>query len=160
MKRKILWLLAGLVVVALGITVARAEFVRGRGWCGNGWHRGGPLGVVARELNLSDAQVAQVRSIWKEERPAVTALLKDMASGMHQLADATVDGKLDEARAQSIAATEGETFARLLIEREHFKSRVYSSVLNEQQRQAADKLQQRWLDRMDRAVAWLDTQSQ
>jgi len=160
MGRKALWTVVGLAVVALAVTVARADFRRGHGWCGNGWHHWGPLAHVARELKLGDAQVSQVRSISIEERPTVTALLKDMTSGAHQLADATTGGKFDEGKVQAIAAAEGNTFAKLLMEKERFKSRVYTTVLNEEQRQSADRLQQRWLDRMDHAVARLDKQSQ
>jgi len=95
-----------------------------------------------------------------EERPTVTALLKDITSGAHQLADATTGGKFDEGKVQAIAAAEGNTFAKLLMEKERFIARVYTTVLNEEQRQSADRLQQRWLDRMDHAVARLDKQSQ
>ncbi|WP_169747178.1 hypothetical protein [Edaphobacter aggregans] len=94
-----------------------------------------------------------------EERPTVTALLKDMISGAHQLADATTGGKFDEDKLQATAAAEGNTFAKLLIEKERFISRVYTTVLNEQQRQSADRLQQRWLDRMDHAITRLEKQS-
>ncbi len=160
MKRKALWAVFGLTVVALVITVARADFRRGHGWCGNGWHHGGPLGHVGRELKLSDAQLSQVRSIWIEERPMITALLKDLTSGAHQLANASVGGKFDEGKVQAIVVTEGNTFAKLLLEKERFKSRVYTTVLNEEQRHSADKLQQRWLDRMDHAVARLDRGNQ
>ena len=160
MGRKSLWTVVGLAVVGLAVAVAQADFRRGHGWCGNGWHRGGPLGYLARELKLSDAQVSQVRSIWMEERLTVTALLKDMISGEHQLADATAGGKFDEVKLQTTVAAEGNTFAKLLIEKERFISRVYTTVLNEEQRKSADRLQQRWLDRMDHAVARLDKQSQ
>jgi Spy/CpxP family protein refolding chaperone len=159
MKRKALWTVAGLVVIALAVTAARADFRRGHGWHGYGWHRGGPLGHVAHELKLSDAQISQVRSIWTEERPAVTALLKDLTRGVHQLTDATTGGKFDEGNVQAIATAEGNTFAKLLIEKERFESRVYTTVLSEEQRKSADRLQQRWLDRMDHAVAWLDKQN-
>src|SRR4051812_46081506 len=112
MGRKVRWTVVGLaVVVALAVTVARADFRRAHGWCGNGWHHGGPLGYVARELKLSGAQVSQVRSIWMEERPTVIALLKDMTSGAHQLADATAGGKFDEGKLQTTAAAESNTFA-------------------------------------------------
>jgi len=160
MKGKALWTVVGLVAIALVVTVAWADFRRGHGWCGTGLHHGGPLGHVARELKLSDAQVSQVRSIWTEERPTVTALLKELTSGAHQLAAATVGGKFDEGKVQAIATAEGNTFARLLLEKERFKWRVYTTVLNEEQRQSADRLQQRWLDRMDHAVERLDKQSQ
>ena len=72
----------------------------------------------------------------------------------------TAAGNFDEGRVQAIAAAEGNTFSKLLMEKERFKSRVYTTVLNEQQRQSADKLQERWLDRMDHAVARFDKQRQ
>ena len=160
MKGRALWIVVGLVVIALVVTVAWAGSRRGHGWCGHGWHHAGPLGFVAYQLKMSDAQVSQVRSIWIEERPTISALLKDLTGGMHQLADATAAGNFDEGRVQAIAAAEGNTFSKLLMEKERFKSRVYTTVLNEQQRQSADKLQERWLDRMDHAVARFDKQSQ
>jgi hypothetical protein len=90
----------------------------------------------------------------------VTALLKELTSGVHQLTDATAGGKFDEGKVQAIAIAEGNAFAKLLIEKERFESHVYTTVLNEEQRQSADRLQQRWLDRLDHAVARLDKQSQ
>ncbi len=92
MKRKGLWTVVGLVVVAVAITAGRADFRRAYGWCRNGWHQGGPLGHVAREVRLSNAQVSQVQSIWTEEHPTVTVLLKDLTSGVHQLTDAIAGG--------------------------------------------------------------------
>ena len=160
MKRKALWTVVGIVAIALVVTVVRADPRKGRGWCSHGWHQGGPLGLVECELKLSDTQASQVRSIWMEERPPVTALLKELIGGMHQLATATVAGKFDEGEVHAITAAEGNTFAKLLMEKERFKSRVYTTVLTEKQRQSADGLQQRWLDRIDHAVARLDRQGQ
>lgn len=160
MKHKVVWTVVGLVAIALVVTVARAEFRRGHGWCGNRRHYGTPLGHVARELKLTEAQISQVRLMWTEERPTVTALLKDLASGVHRLADATASGKFDEGNVQTIATAEGNTFAKLVMEKERFKSRVYTTVLNEEQRQVADKMQQRWMDRMDHAIARLEKQNQ
>lgn len=158
MKRKILWIVAGLVLIAVGVTAARASFGRGRGWCGHGWHHRGPLGFVARDLKLSDAQISAVGSIWTEERPAVASLLKEMLDGAHQMADATAGGKTDDDKVHAIAAAEGNNFARLLVERERIKSRIYATVLNDEQKQSADRLQQRMLDRLDRAVSRLEKQ--
>ena len=160
MKRKVFWTVAGLIAIALVVTVARANFRRAHVGFNRSWHHGRPLKYVARELRLSNAQISQVRSIWAEERPSTTALITDLSNGMHQLTDATVGGKFDEGKVQAIAIAEGNTFAKLLMEKERFRSRVYTTVLNEEQRQLADRMQQRWMDRMDRAVARLDKQSQ
>lgn len=160
MKRKTLWTVVGLVLIAVVVLAAGACFRRGHGWHGRRWHHGGPLSYVARELKLSGAQISQVRSIWGEERPVVAALLKSMDDGAHQMADATAGGKFDEGKIHAIAAAEGDAFAGLMVEKEHFKERIYSAVLNEEQRQSADRLQQRGLDRLDRAISRLQKQSQ
>lgn len=160
MNRKVVLTIVGLVAITLVVTVARADFRRAHGWCGNRWHYGGPLGHVARELKLSDAQISQIRLIWTEERPTAMTLLKDLTSGVHQLADATAGGKFDESKVQTIATAEGNTFAKLLMEKGRFKSRVYTTVLSEEQRQLADRLGQRWMDGMDHAVARLDKRNQ
>jgi hypothetical protein len=159
-KRIALWTVVGLVVVALVATVTRADLRGRRGWCGLGWHHGGGLGYVARELKLNNTQISEVRSIWTAERPTVAALLKELLDGAHQMADATAGGKLDEDQVHAIAAAEADTFAKLLVEREHIKSRIYTTVLNEEQRQSADRLQQHLLGRLDHAVSRLQLQNQ
>jgi len=152
MKRKTLWIVVVVVLVVVVAIVARAG-ARGHGWCGHGWHRGGPLGHVARELNMSKTQVAETRTIVLAERPTVAILLKEMLGGAHQMADATAGGTFDEAKVRAIAATEGDTFAKLLVEKELLKSRIYANVLSETQRKSADELQQHWLERLDHAVS-------
>jgi hypothetical protein len=53
---------------------------------------------------------------------------------------------------QAIASRQGETIAKLLIEKERFKSKVYTSVLNPEQRTKAEELQKVWQSRMDRVA--------
>ena len=115
---------------------------------------------MARELNMSKAQIAETRSIVLEERPAVAALLQELLGEVHQMADATTGKNFDEDKVRSIAATEGNTVAKLLVEKERLKSRIYATVLNETQRKSADDLQQRWLGRLDHVVLQLQKQSQ
>jgi Spy/CpxP family protein refolding chaperone len=160
MTRKAFWIVIVLVLVVVAATAARAGFRGGHSWCGHGWYLGGPLGHVARELNLSKPQIAEARSIIGAERPTVTALLKELLDGAQQMADATTGGTFDEAKVQAIAATEGNTFAKLLVEKELLKSRIYATVLNGTQRKSADDLQQRWLGRLDHVVLRIQKQSQ
>lgn len=66
-----------------------------------------------------------------------------------------MDGRVDQDKVQSIATEEGNNFAKLLVEKERIKSRIYTTVLNEQQKQDAEKLQQRALGRLDHLVTKL-----
>lgn len=156
MKRRTIWLVAGLVVVFLAVAFARASFRRSHGWCGHGWRHRGPLGLFMHELKLNDGQISQIQSMWSEERGRVAPLLKTLVGGAHQLVDANVDGKLDENKVQAIATAEGNAFAQLLIEKERFLSRVSKTVLSGEQRQSARKIQEHWLERMDQTVERLD----
>lgn len=152
MKRKTFWIVLVVVLIVAGAAVARAGFRGRRGWCGPGWHRGGPLGHVARELHMSKTQVAEARSIIDTERPTVAGLLKELLGEFRQMAEATANGSWDESKVQSIAATEGNTFAKLMVEKERIKSQIYAKALDENQRRSADELQQHWLDRLGYAV--------
>ena len=62
---------------------------------------------------------------------------------------ATAKGNLDEGKVQEIAARQGATIAKLLVEKEHFKSKIYTTVLTPEQRTKADELQARWHERLD-----------
>lgn len=160
MKRKTFWIVIVVVVIVAGAAVARAGFRGRHGWCGPGWHRGGPLGHVARELHMSKAQIAETHSIVDAERPTIAALLKELIGEFHQMADATVNGSFDESKVQAIATTEGNTFAKLMVEKELIKSRIYAKVLDENQRKSADELQQHMLNRLDHVVTRMQRQIQ
>ena len=150
MKRILIWSCAAVLVVVAGVAIARAD-VRG-GWHGCFGHRWGarfgPMGYVAHELNLNDAQRQQIRSMWQTEKPAVTGLVQELGAESKEMDAATAKGNVDEAKVQEIASRQGATIAKLLVEKEHFKSKIYATVLNPEQRAKADALQARWHDRM------------
>jgi Spy/CpxP family protein refolding chaperone len=150
MKRIMIWSSVALLLVVVGIAVTRAENSRRYGWGGRGWGHHGPLGYVAHELNLSDAQRSQIKSMWQAERPAIASLVKELASEDKDMDSVTAQENLDESKVQAIAAREGETIAKLLIEKERFRSKVYATVLNPEQRTKADELQKTWHSRLDR----------
>jgi len=148
MKRIIVWSsVAAIVVVAGAITIAGAE---ARRWCGHGWRHHGPLGYVVHELNLSDAQTSQIKSILQTERPAISGLVHEFAAEAREMDDATVQGNMDESRVQEIASRQGATIAKLLVEKERVKAKIYASVLNPEQRTKADDLLKRWHSHLDR----------
>jgi Spy/CpxP family protein refolding chaperone len=155
MKRYMIWLSMALIFVAIGIIVARADGPRRRGWHGWGWSHHGPLGYVAHELNLSDAQKSQIKSMWEAERPAIASLVQELVSEGKEMDSVTAQGALDESKVQAIATRQGETIAKLVVEKERLKSKVYTTVLNPEQRTKADELQKVWNSRLDHVAARL-----
>lgn len=151
MKRIVLWSSVAVLVVVAGVLFARAD--ARRGWCGHGWGRHGwagpgPLGYIAHELDLNQSQRQQIRSMWQQEKPAVSALVADFAAESKEMDAATANGNLDESKVQEIAGRQGATVAKLLVEKEHFRSKIYTTVLTPEQRTKADELQARWHDRL------------
>jgi len=152
MKRLGIWSGVALLLVGVGIIVAQANSPGRHGWGGPGWSGPGPLGYVAHELNLSDAQKAQIKSMWEAERPTVASLVQELASEGKEMDSATAQGSLDS-NVQAIASRQGETIAKLLVEKEQLKSKIYTTVLNPEQRTKADELQKAWHSRLDRAAS-------
>lgn len=150
MKRIVIWSCVAVLVIATGVAIARADV---RGWHGcfrHGWGHFGPMGYVSRELKLDEAQRKQIRSMWDSEKPAVSGLVRELAAESKEMDAATAQGNLDEGKVQEIASRQGATIAKLLVEKEHFKSKIYTTVLTPEQRKKADEMQSRWHDRMDR----------
>ena len=144
MKRFVIWSGVVLLLVVVGIGVVQADGTGRNGWDRGRWGQHGPLGYVGHELNLSDAQRSQIQSMWLAERPTVALLVQELAFENKEADSATAQGNLDESKVQVIAARQGETIAKLLVEKERFKSKVYINVLNPEQRTSADELQKKW----------------
>ena len=149
MKRIGIWAIAAVLLAVAGVAIASAN---ARGWNECFGHRGGrfgPIAYVAHELNLSTEQRQQIHSMWQTERPAVSQLIQEFAAENKEMAQATANGNLDESKVQEIATRQGATLAKLLVEKEHFKSKVYTTVLNPEQRTKADALQSQWQEHFD-----------
>jgi Spy/CpxP family protein refolding chaperone len=104
-------------------------------------------------LNLSDAQKAQIKSMWDAERPAVASLVQELASEGKEMDSVSAQGNLDDSKVQGIAARQGETVAKLLVEKKRLTSKVYTTVLTPEQRTKAEELQKAWHSRLDRVAS-------
>lgn len=149
MRRIAIWSCVAVLLAVTGVAIASAN-VRGWNGCfGHRWGRFGAMGYVAHELNLSQEQRQQIRSMWQTERPAVSGLIQEFAAENREMDQATAKGNVDESKVQEIATRQGATLAKLLVEKEHFKAKIYTTVLNPEQRTKADALQSRWHERFD-----------
>lgn len=159
MKRITLWATVAVVLFLTVFVTVRAE-TRGRHtWC-HRWHRPGPVSYLSHELKLSDGQRAQIRTLWQAERPSLAANLHELLAENKEMTTATAGSNSpDEREVQRIADREAVTISKLLIEKERFRSKIYSTVLSPDQRAKADELQKKWESRLDRAADRVGTQS-
>jgi Spy/CpxP family protein refolding chaperone len=108
------------------------------------------MGWIARKLDLTDTQKAQIQSIIQAERPNFEPLVKQLASTHQQMLAATHGGSFDEAQVQTFANQEAQTLADVMVIRERVISKVYNTVLTSDQKTKADALRQQMLDRMSK----------
>jgi Spy/CpxP family protein refolding chaperone len=104
---------------------------------------------VARELDLTDTQRQQIRTIWEGDRPTLFKLAKQFAEENRDLSAVTAKGAVNEAEVSRIAGLQGETLAQLIVEKEHLKAKIYADVLSSVQRGKADMLLLRWQSHLD-----------
>lgn len=137
-------------MIIAGITAAWTETQQWPGIRGHAWFHHGPMGYVAHELDLSDTQKSQIKTIWDNERPNVAVLAHELASEQKEMDALTSQGNApDEAKVQDVAARQGATLAKLLVEKEELTGRIYSQVLNPAQRTKADKFRDHFSSRLD-----------
>lgn len=150
MMRKIIWTTLGAALIAAGITAAWAQTRTWRAGDGNSWFHHGPMGHIVYELNLSDTQKSQIKSIWEGELPNVSELVRELASEQKELdALPLQDGARDEGRIRDITARQGATLANLLAEKDKLAGKIYSQVLNPAQRTKADELRKHLSTHLD-----------
>jgi Spy/CpxP family protein refolding chaperone len=135
-------------VVAVGL--AQTQQHSGRG---PGMHR--RFGFIAKQLQLTDAQQAQIKSLWQAEKPTLTPLLQQLATYRKQMLTATASGKFDSNQVSGIANQEAQVMAKLMVERQKLIAQAYNQVLTPDQRSKADQLRGRheqhidnWMQRM------------
>jgi len=97
---------------------------------------------LARELNLSEEQNAQVKAVFDAEHSTVEGLMKKLDDLREQLRAATANGQFDEAQVRTLANQQGQTQADLIVEHERTKAKIYS-LLNAEQRSKLEQLHER-----------------
>jgi Spy/CpxP family protein refolding chaperone len=141
-----IWIVLGavLLLAASALTLARVAHANrlGRHW-------GGPLRVVARELDLTDTQKQQIKAIWQTERPAVAGLVRELANEQKDMNLADAARKFDESSLAPIANRQAVTLTKLMIEKEKVISTIYMTVLTPEQRTRADRWRAKWPSRLE-----------
>ena len=151
--RRIVWTTLGAALIAVGITAAWTQTRTWRGDHAPIWFHHGPMGYVAHELDLSDSQKSQIKTIWEGERPNISELVREFASEQKEMdALTSQDSAPDEGSIQDITTRQGATLAKLLAVKEKIMGKIYSQVLNPAQRTKADELLKRWSSRLEHAA--------
>ena len=111
-----------------------------RGFRGGPGPRGG-LGPLARDLNLSDEQKAQIQQITDSFEESTKGLREQLRS-LHGSEPDPVSGTFDEAAVRAAAQARANVQVELEVARARMMSQIYAVLTPEQKAQLAAKRQQ------------------
>jgi protein CpxP len=154
MKSKFGMIAAALLAVVLcGAAVfayaQQNDEAAGAGW---GGHRHGRMERIAKELNLTDAQKAQIKTMMQAQRTTLRPLMQQMATNRKAMLTATSNGTFNQAQVQTVANQQAQLMAQLTVQRESLKHDIYTQVLTPDQRAKADQMRAKQLERIDQRL--------
>lgn len=95
--------------------------------------RGGPMmGFPFKQLDLTDAQHAQVKSIMQKEHSTMKPLMQQIHQMEQQLKQYS-EGNYDEGKVQGLVSQQAQTLVQLKVQEARIHSELYQLLTPEQQ---------------------------
>lgn len=114
------------------------------------WHgRHGRMAYMARELNLTDAQKAQIKDIFQADKANGLPLMQQMAANKKAMLEATANGNYDQAKIQQLANQQAQLMSQLMVQKQAIRHQIYTQVLTADQRTKAEQLRAQEISRID-----------
>lgn len=131
--------LAALLALVAGIAFAQEE---GHGPMHHGMHGEfiGGLGLPLHELNLTDAQHAQIKQIFQTEKPNIKPLMQQEMQAHQLMIQLVTGGNFDQTKAVAIAAQESQTHMQIEVEHAKIASQIYQLLSSDQKAKVADMI--------------------
>jgi len=149
--------LAGSLAIGTTLGIAQQQTTpqeqggKGHGHYGRHGGRGGMkgLGFFGRNLNLSDAQKAQIEGITARHRES-TKSLHEQGRALHQNKSGAFDGTFNETAVRQAAQARANLHVEMEVARARMMSELYAVLTPEQKTQLAAERQQREAKRQER----------
>lgn len=126
-------------------------------WAG---HRHNRMERIAQELNLTDAQKAQIKTIMQAQRTSMRPLMQQLTQNRIDTMNATAGGAFDQAKVQQLATQRSQLMAQLEVQKAQVHSQIYNQVLTSDQKAKADQLRQTKLARLNQRLQRMSAQSE
>ena len=158
MKTKLMVVVSVMALVLSGATlIAYAQGPEG------GPHHGfgGPgMGMALHELNLTDAQKAQVKTIMQANHASMKTVMQQMEQNRAALLAATANGAYDAAKIQTLANQQAQLQAVMTMNRESVQHQIYTQVLTTDQQAKVEQMRALAGVDHDDAVRMVDVDAQ
>ena len=165
MKTKLMVVASVLALLLCGATIfAYAQGPGGEGFGGPGH---GHMGFLARELNLTDAQKAQVKTIMQANSSivlsdgttttTVKAVMQQMAQNRATMLAATAKGVWNLGTIQQLATQQAQLEAAMIVNSEKIRQQIYTQVLTADQQAKAEQLRTQEINRINERLQKMAT---
>lgn len=139
MKNRIL-VIAGIAALVIGATIF--ALAQGHPGMGERMRGGGPQDMVehmSRELNLTDAQKEQVKTLLEAQRATEEERHTKLDAIRKQIDAASANGQFDEAQVRPLANQQAQLMADEMVDHLRLHSKIYG-LLTAEQRTKADEM--------------------
>ena len=151
MKTKFWMVVLTVVVLAVCGTalLSYAQDAPAAGWHGHGQHQ---MGWMAKQLNLTDAQKTQIKSIMQAQKATMRPVMQQMAQNRIAILSATSNGAFDQAKVTTLANQQAQLTAQMMVQKQAIQHQIYTQVLTPEQRATADQLRQKQIARINQRL--------
>ncbi|MFZ1134562.1 MAG: Spy/CpxP family protein refolding chaperone [Candidatus Korobacteraceae bacterium] len=129
--------------------IAYAQGPGGPGGKGHGWGGPGGMGLALHELNLTDTQKAQVKTIMQANHASMKAVMTQMEQNHAAMLAATANGAYDAAKIQTLANQRAQLDAVMTVNRQSVEHQIYTQVLTADQQAKAEQLRTQAISRIN-----------
>ena len=109
---------------------------------GHGFGMGDHMGFFAKQLNLTDEQQAQMKSIMQKEHPAMKPLMQQQRQLDEQLRQ-YVEGTFDQEKVQALANQKAQIQAQMTVQETRIHNEMYQVLTADQKAQLKELEAQR-----------------
>jgi Spy/CpxP family protein refolding chaperone len=135
MKTK--WMVSITILALMFWGGATLSYAQGPGPDGPGWdmhgHGHGPMGHMLRDLDLTDAQMQQVKSIMQANKATMHTLMQQMEQNRLAMLQATSNGAYNQAAIQTQANQQAALMTQMTVQHEALQHQIYTQVLTPDQ---------------------------
>jgi protein CpxP len=133
----------------------------GRSFHGRRGKKGQMMGRMFRQLDLTDAQKEQMKTIRTTSRENMKPIREQMRVNKKQLNELTAGGNFNEADVQALASQQGALTAQMIVAKERTKAAMFAVLTDVQKSTLATKMEafkakraERKQNRAERKAAW------
>ena len=98
---------------------------------------------MSQELNLTDAQQAQMKDIMAKEKPAMHTLFQQMGQGHQQMMQLVTSGAFDETKAREIASQQAQTMTEMEVQKARIAAQMFQVLTPDQKTKAVQLLNEK-----------------